>query len=174
MVHFQIMNTLTLTFAITDLQLIGNPAVIYFYKVLLTAHSLTTVEAAYIVAIESVVTLHGHVQFTHNTAHSGAALPLDCPKNSSDKVLPSFLILTNATVIITNQIALNYGGGIAVNPVCDYTGSCFFKASKNTLAFLDNRALIAANSVYGPSTDICSILDEIDRSNLVHSQLFLI
>ena len=106
----------------------NSTAVIHFSKGFISIADSTFTDkiGSCIVAIQSVVTLQGHVQFTHNTAHSGAALLLDCPKNSGE---PSFLILTNANVTITNNIALHYGGGIAVNPVYNYSSTCFFEVS---------------------------------------------
>ena len=102
------------------------------------------------------ITLQGNVFFHNNTAYAGAALQLDCPLDSLE---PSFLVLLpNTTVTITNNTALYYGGGLAVNPVCHYNNACFFQAPSavNTVVDLhENKALISANSIYGPPVTQC-------------------
>ena len=112
--------------------------------------------------ISSNIFLKGNVQFHNNTAYAGAALLLDCQidsLNTLDSIQPSFLVLLpNTTVTIANNTALYYGGGLAVNPVCNYNSSCFFRASSfvNTVVYLyDNKALISANSIYGPPMTHC-------------------
>ena len=112
--------------------------------------------------ISSNITLKGNVQFHNNTAYAGAALLLDCQidsLNTLDSIQPSFLVLLpNTTVTITNNTSLYYGGGLAVNPVCNYNSSCFFRALSlvNTVVhFYDNKALISANSICGPPMTHC-------------------
>ena len=106
--------------------------------------------------IISNITLKGYVQFHNNTACAGTALLFDCQVES---LQPSFLILLpNTTVTIANNNALYYGGGLAVNPVCKYNNLCFFQASSlvSTKVYLfDNKALISANSIYGPPMTHC-------------------
>ena len=103
----------------------------------------------------SNITLQGHVQFNSNIAYAGAALLLDC---SLDSLQPSLLILDPyTTVTIVNNTALYYGGGLAVNPVCHYS-SCFFRATSpvdTVVDFYDNKALVSANSIYGPPVTQC-------------------
>ena len=113
-------------------------------------------------SISSNITLQGYVKFYNNTAYAGAALLLDCQVDalsSLDSLQPSFLVLLpNATVTISNNTALYYGGGLAVNPMCNYNSSCFFQASSmmsTMVYFLDNKALISANSLYGPPITQC-------------------
>ena len=103
----------------------------------------------------SDTTLQGRVEFHNNTAYAGAALLLDCPL---DSLQPSFLVLLpNTTVTIANNTALYYGGGLAANPVCHYN-MCFFQAPSpiNTVVVVyDNKTLVQANSIYGPSVTNC-------------------
>ena len=107
--------------------------------------------------ISSNITLQGSVQFHNNTAYAGAALLLDC--SIREYLTPSFLVLlSNTTVTIANNTALYYGGGLAINPVCHYNGTCFFRVSShvNTVVeFYDNKALVSANSIYGPPVTQC-------------------
>ena len=75
---------------------------------------------------ESQLTLVGKVTFTGNTAFAGAAILLDCEFNDQ----PSILHLhSNTTVLITNNTAWHYGGGMAVNPECYDSKQCFYRAS---------------------------------------------
>ena len=138
-------------------------AVIQFNNVsaLISSCNFINNKGSSIVANQSVITLHGHVNFTYNRAYAGAALLLDCPQDSR---LASFLtLLPDTTVNITNNVALHYGGGIAVNPMCDYTSSCFFQAPSMANAvvyFEDNTAYGAGNSLYGPPINSCGTLVE--------------
>ena len=106
--------------------------------------------------VSSSITLQGHVQFHNNTAYAGAALLLDC---HLDSLRPSFLVIHPYTnVTIANNTALYYGGGLAINPVCNYNNLCFFQISSlvNTVVDLyDNKALVSANSVVGPPVTQC-------------------
>ena len=118
-----------------------------------------------IVASQSNVSLQGHVEFSGNTAYAGAALLLDCPDYYD--ATPSILtLLPNTTVTITNNTALYYGGGIAVNPICDYGDYCVFQVpyyyGSNTMAYFENnKAHMAGNSIYGPSVSQCKMMDGV-------------
>ena len=106
----------------------------------------------------SLLSLKSKVSFTNNTAYAGAAILLDC----SDSNHPSYLNLyQNSTVIITNNTAQRYGGGIAVNPACYHMSQCFYHAPywnqtwPCTVHMEGNSARTAGNSIYGPSVDSC-------------------
>ena len=106
----------------------------------------------------SQLSLTKQIYFTDNTAYAGAAILLDC----SDTSKPSYLnIHNNATVIITNNTAEQYGGGIAVNPACYHMSQCFYYATcwNQTwpcIVYMEgNSALTAGNSIYGPPVDFC-------------------
>ena len=110
-----------------------------------------------LIAEWSTILLIGNVTFSDNIAHSGAALLLDYPK----PLQLSFLNLdSSAKVVIANNTALYYGGGIAVNPVCEYGQQCFFHApywkdGTCSVSMEGNLALGAGNSMYGPSVENC-------------------
>ena len=106
------------------------------------------------------LTLAGKVIFTGNTAFAGAAILLDCLDENDYE--PSVLNLqSNTAVLITNNIAWHVGGGIAINPVCDFRKQCFYHApcleqfSSCAIYFEGNSALISGNSLYGPSASHC-------------------
>ena len=111
-----------------------------------------------IVVRGSQLTFVGKVTFIDNTAFAGAAILLDCQNVD----LPSVLNLqSNATVLITNNTAWHFGGGIAINPECYNGKQCFYRApcckqiSSCTIYLEGNSALIAGNSLYGPSASNC-------------------
>ena len=113
-----------------------------------------------IVVSGSQLTLVGKVTFNGNTAFAGAAILLDCQNLFMDQ--PSVLNLqSNTTVFITNNTAWHFGGGIAVNPVCYDSKQCFYHApcwnqsSSCTIHLEGNSALMAGNSLYGPSPTYC-------------------
>ena len=113
-----------------------------------------------IVVSGSQLTLVGKVTFNGNTAFSGIAILLDCQNMYMDQ--PSVLNLqSNTTVLITNNTAWHFGGGIAVNPVCYDSKQCFYHApcwnqsSSCTVHLEGNSALMAGNSLYGPSPTYC-------------------
>ena len=142
---------------ITPLQI--NSAVLYLDKVSKSLISDTTFDnniGHCIRLVSSSITLQDHVQFYNNTGYAGAALLLDC---HLDSLRPSFLIIHSyTTVTIANNTALYYGGGLAVNPVCNYNNLCFFQTSSpvNTVVDLyDNKALMSANSIVGPPVTQC-------------------
>ena len=98
------------------------------------------------------------ITFTDNTAYASATILLDC----SDTNKPSILSLyPNTTVLITNNTARYCGEGIAVNPGCyNNINQCFYHAPcwNQSLLFKwrgTHAALIAGNSIYGPSVDSC-------------------
>ena len=144
-----------------------NSAVIQFNNMNI---SLTTNGATFtynngscIAAKESTIALQGQAKFMYNTAYIGAALFLDCPADTGQ---PSFLILLpNTTVTIANNTALYYGGGLAVNPVCEYSNSCFYQGSarlNSVMSFRDNKAFVAGSSIYGPSAQHCgTVIDNL-------------
>ena len=106
----------------------------------------------------SQLTLVGKVTFTGNTAFAGAAILLDCEYTN----LPSILHLhSNTTVLITNNTAWHYGGGMAVNPECYdgkqclYRASCWYQPDVCRIYFNGNSASVAGNSLYGPSATHC-------------------
>ena len=142
---------------ITPLQI--NSAVLYLDKVSKSLIRDTTFDnniGHCIRLISSSITLQGHVQFYNNTAYAGAALLLDC---HLDSLRPSFLVIhPYTTVTIANNTALYYGGGLAVNPVCNYSNLCFFQTSSpvsTVVDFYDNKALVSANSIVGPPVTQC-------------------
>ena len=118
-----------------------------------------------IAAKSSLIAFHGRVKFMNNMAYVGVALHLDC---SDDTNQPSFLLFfPNTTVTITNNTALYYGGGVAVNPVCNYYSSCFFQSSaqqNSTMYCQDNTALVAGSCLYGPSVYPCSMEHDMRRA----------
>ena len=106
----------------------------------------------------SQLTFVGKVTFTGNTAFAGAAILLDCPNVH----LPSVLNLqSNTAVLITNNTAWLFGGGIAINPACYIGKRCFYRVpcleqfSSCTIYFEGNSAFISGNSLYGPSASSC-------------------
>ena len=142
---------------VTPLQF--NSAVLYLDKVYKSLISDTTFDnniGHCIRLVSSSITLQGHVQFYNNIAYAGAALLLDC---HLDSLRPSFLVIhPYTTVTIANNTALYYGGGLAVNPACNYNNLCFFQISSlvNTVVdFYDNKALVSANSIVGPPVTQC-------------------
>ena len=108
-----------------------------------------------IVVSGSNLSLVGRVTFTNNTARTGAAILLDCKKT----FLPTRMnLFPNSTVLITNNTALQYGGGIAVNPECYGNNFCFYYVplASNSIVYMeDNSALMVGDSLYGPSADYC-------------------
>ena len=104
----------------------------------------------------SSISLARKVSFSGGKAYSGAAILLDCPHPSQLSFLD---FLPNTTVVITNNTAWNYGGGIAVNPKCNYEQHCFFHApcwnSSCSVQMERNTANITGNSLYAPSVDYC-------------------
>ena len=122
----------------------------------------------------SLIAFRGRVKFMNNTAYVGAALLLDCPDDTSQ---PSFIFLfPNTTVTIANNTALYYGGGVAVNPVCNYDSSCFFQTSAQPNSIMqvyceDNRALVAG-SLYGPSVHNCGMVYKVHRGFSTFASLF--
>ena len=142
---------------ITPLQF--NSAVLYLDKVYKSLIRDTTFDnniGHCIRLVSSSITLQGHVQFCNNIAYAGAALLLDC---HLDSLRPSFLVIhPYTTVTIANNTALYYGGGLAVNPMCNYNNLCFFQISSlvNTVIDLyDNKALVSVNSIVGPPVTQC-------------------
>ena len=108
----------------------------------------------------SVITLQGKVNFTHNVAYAGAALFLNCHYYPGQ--LSRLIFSPRTTVIIANNTAQSYSGGIAVNPVCDYAYTCFFQAPPlvNAVVFLrGNVAQFGGNSIYGSTINTCSTPD---------------
>ena len=104
------------------------------------------------------LSLAGKVIFTGNLAYAGAAIRLDC----SDSGDPSELTLQpNTTVLIINNTALHYGGGIAANPVCYHGKQCFYDApcwnqlSSCTVHMEGKSALRAGNAIYGTLGNYC-------------------
>ena len=106
----------------------------------------------------SQLTLLGKVTFTGNTAFAGTATLLDCQYTDQPSILNLY---SNTTVLITNNTALNFGGGIAVNPVCYESKLCFYNCTScrdqsDFCVYMDgNSASISGNSLYGPSTTLC-------------------
>ena len=127
-----------------------------------------------IAAKGSDIGLQGHVKFMNNTAIVGAALHLDCTDDTSQ---PSSLFLfPNTTVTIANNTALYYGGGVAVNPVCDYDSSCFFQTSAQPNSIMHvycqhNKALVAG-SLYGPSVHHCGMVHKVHGGFSTFASLF--
>ena len=111
-----------------------------------------------IVVNGSLLTLKGKVTFTGNTAFAGAAILLDCVNVKKPSILN---LQSNTTVLITNNTAWHFGGGIAINPECYIGKRCFYRApcwkqfSSCTVYLEGNSALISGNSLYGPSASHC-------------------
>ena len=155
-------------------QLQYNSAVIQF-NTTITAIGVTFLNnmGSCIAVKQSVIVLQGRMMFNNNTAYVGAAMFLGCP---SDTGQPSFLsLLPNTTITITNNTALYYGGGVAVDPLCHYDSSCFFQglAQQNSLMyFQDNKAVVAGSTIYGPSVYTCDIVHEINGELSEFTSLF--
>ena len=167
-------------FGNTFSQLQYNSAVIQLNNVNITVTAGTTFinnMGSSIAAKSSLIAFNGRVKFMNNTAYVGAALLLDCPDDTSQ---PSFLFLfPNTTVTIANSTALYYGGGVAVNPVCNYYSSCFFQtpssAQQNSMIYCqDNTALVAGSCLYGPSVYPCGMEHEMHRGFRAFESLFKI
>ena len=116
-----------------------------------------------ITANQSSLYFQGNVVFTDNKANVGTAIRLDCSPMSLQH---SFLnLLPNASLIISNNTAYYYGGGLAVNPMCRYDNFCFFQiplfynGSAPHIEIMGNTAVIAGSGFYGKSVDNCTVVE---------------
>ena len=130
--------------------------------------------------------IEGHVVIAHNTAYVGGALFLDCYHSlvNKDREYESNIqhaqsvlnLIANSSVVVTNNTALTFGGGIAVNELCGTqtctqntpwdtcTIPCFFSIPNTTMGSYpmvhmeENRAMIAGNVFYGGPLETCTYI----------------
>ena len=117
-------------------------------------------------ANNSDIILVGRVVFEHNCGHSGGAIQLDSYNDCGRNSLTSFLqMMSLSHVIITNNRALEYGGGIGISERRSDRISCFYQIqlqdiNRDPHGFIemkDNHADVAGDDIYGISTMQCHL-----------------
>ena len=112
----------------------------------------------------SDIILMGRIVFEHNYGHSGGAIQLDSYTDCGRNSYPSFLqLMSSSHIIITNNRALEYGGGIGISERRSDRKFCFYTigdTNRDPHGFIemkDNHAETAGDDIYGVSTKQCQL-----------------
>ena len=126
-----------------------------------------------IVAIDSYLLLHGRNTIQGNTGTKGGGM-LFCAS--------SMMYLYNGTqLIISNNSASQYGGGIYVEDGCSQSSLyCFFQVehvnittnNQTQIQLSNNTANLAGTAIYGGRIDSCNLFAEWDNFSIDTSSVF--
>ena len=112
----------------------------------------------------SDIILIGRIVFEHNYGHSGGAIQLDSYTDCGRNSYPSFLqLMSSSHIIITNNRALEYGGGIGISERRSDRKFCFYTigdTNRDPHGFIEmkaNHAETAGDDIYGVSTKQCQL-----------------
>ena len=103
-----------------------------------------------IVAVQSTVVMNGSVSIKNNSGYNGGGIML-CANSE-------IFLATEANVIIENNSASNFGGGIYAEFECSQAvPPCFYGTKKNStqVYLVNNNASRAGDALYGGSVDDC-------------------
>ena len=112
----------------------------------------------------TLIEIKGGVYITNNTSTQGAGMYFDCMPLSPTHVTSQLLFdHSNSSLIIQDNYATLYGGGIAIKSGCSNPEMCFFRGKGNNTSVVmeGNTAEVGASSIYGGYMEYCVIENEL-------------